>query len=84
MELTQFKYDGTGSFGPLLQDGTTALVISKAKLLYRYGPYILAANTSESVTSFRWCSDDNVEDWIPEETNTAGELFVRDTTANSQ
>ena len=70
---------GTGSFGPLLQDGTTALVISKAKLLYRYGPYILAANTSESVTSFRWCSDDNVEDWIPEETNTAGELFVRDT-----
>ena len=31
--MTQFKYaKGTGSFGPLLQDGTTALVISKAKL----------------------------------------------------
>ena len=66
------------AFANLQQGGTTPLAITSARLLNRFGAYILAANTNVGTTSVHWCSDDNPEDWIPSEINTAGDYVIRD------
>lgn len=66
------------AFTSLQQGGTSDLAITSARLLNRFGAYILAANTNVGTTSVHWCSDDNPEDWVPSEINTAGDYVIRD------
>jgi hypothetical protein len=51
---------------------------AKAKVIARSSPYLIAFGTDSSNANIEWCSDDDVEDWTPSATNTAGNLFVRD------
>jgi hypothetical protein len=44
----------------------------------RRSPYLLALNTSDGPTWVKWCSDDNLEDWVITPSNTAGDFTIRD------
>lgn len=46
----------------------------KAKFLLKVKNFVLAV----CADSVLWASDDNPEDWAPEESNMAGDLFIRD------
>ena len=70
---------GTGNFAPLLEGGTGALPFTRARLLARSGPHVLAANFNNGPSEIRWCSADDIESWYPATTNTAGEYTIRDT-----
>lgn len=47
---------------------------SGIKFLLKVKNFILAV----SADTVYWCSDDDVEDWTPKESNMAGDLFIRD------
>ena len=68
----------SGNFVPLQQGGTDPLPFGWARLIARLGPHIVVANLPSGPNDIRWCSDDNIEDWAVLETNTAGDLHVRD------
>ena len=72
---------GTGSGSNLLQGGTDPLPFASAKLLGRLGPHVIAANIPNGPTEIRWCSDDDVEDWVVTAVNTAGDFVIRDATS---
>jgi hypothetical protein len=55
--------------------GTT---FTYAELLAKYGPYVIAINTSNGKKLIEWCSDDSVTTWTPAAGNTAGNLLLRD------
>lgn len=53
-----------------------------AKIVRKYGPYVIAINTSNGGKLVEWCSDDNVENWTPAADNTAGNLLLRELTSD--
>ena len=68
----------SGNFVPLQQGSTDPLPFGRARLIARLGPHIVVANLPSGPNDIRWCSADNIEDWAVLETNTAGDLHVRD------
>lgn len=51
---------------------------TRAKLLFRQGPHMMALNTNVGDNVVHWSHDDDVEQWLPSATNTAGDLTLRD------
>lgn len=66
-------WKGSGSFIPL--GGVT---FSKAQIMLRRGPHLLAFNTSNGSQWYEWCDADNPEIWTPLATNAAGNQPIRD------
>lgn len=64
---------GSGLFEPL--PGTT---FSRAEILLKRGPHVLAFNTSNGGHWIEWCSDDNPTEWQSTTENSAGDLPIRD------
>lgn len=56
----------------------SGVTFTYAKILHRWGPYLFAMNTSNGGNWIEWCSDDNIEDWTPTASNSAGNYELRD------
>ena len=54
------------------------VTFTKARILVRMRAHVIAMNTSNSPQNIEWCSADDVEDWTPVSTNSAGDYFIRD------
>ena len=66
-------WKGSGNFVALGgTPPTTAEIILKVK------EYLLAINTDMGGTAYEWCDTDNVEDWVPVDSNRAGNNVIRD------
>lgn len=50
----------------------------RAKILMVNGPYVLAFNTNNDPSEFRWCDEDNPLVWVPAATNSARDIQIRD------
>lgn len=51
---------------------------TEAEILIKRGTHVLAMNTSNGENWIEWCSSDDVENWTPETTNSAGNRILRD------
>jgi hypothetical protein len=51
---------------------------SRAKILAKLGPHVLAFNTVNGANWVEWCAEDNAEQWVTASDPTAGNLPVRD------
>jgi hypothetical protein len=49
-----------------------------AKIFMKSGPHVIALNTSVGGNWYHWCHADDIEDWLPTVSNTAGNLVIRD------
>lgn len=72
-----------GVDGPQILKTTTwaamgSLPFTWAEIFRKFGPYVLAFNTSNDPKKVEWCADDDVENWTPGASNTAGNLLLRD------
>ncbi|MGI0024996.1 MAG: hypothetical protein ACREA4_07620, partial [Nitrososphaera sp.] len=56
----------------------TASQNSRAEIIYRYQPHLLAFNTARGYNHFCWCHTDDIEQWSANAGNTAGSITVRD------
>lgn len=63
----------TSSFGDL-----SGINFNTAEIFLRWRTFLFAFNLDTKPTTFRWCSDDDVETWIPAADNSAGAILVRD------
>jgi hypothetical protein len=68
---------------PQIYKGTTfgalaGVNFTTAEIFLRWRTFMFAFNLNGKPTTFRWCSDDNVELWVPAGTNSAGASLVRD------
>lgn len=83
--LTQDTTSGSGTGFALVVSLSNAPFV-RVRSLAKSGPHIIAINydklTTEHPYDFSWCSEDNVDDWIAESTNSAGSLTIRE--ANSE
>lgn len=50
----------------------------RCAILAKLGAYIIAFNTDNSSTEYRWCSEDDVTVWIPAATNSARDMQIRE------
>ncbi|MBP2301574.1 hypothetical protein [Azospirillum picis] len=71
-------WKATGSFAPL-----AGVNFSTAEIFVRRGPHILAFNLTgwdagNGKSTFAWCDADNPETWETTDTNSAGDLPIRD------
>jgi hypothetical protein len=67
----------------ICKDGLTAADLTgtpptRARLLAKLGPHVVAFNTDLGGNYAEWCAEDNVEEWDPLADVTAGNLPVRD------
>jgi len=67
--------------GVVLSGTISNLDVSSILLFEQRGPYILGFNTSTNDKGFIWNSADDVDDWIPTLSNTAGDLVIRELTS---
>lgn len=51
---------------------------SWCEVLAKWGPYVLACNTSDGWNWVEWCNADDPTTWTPTATNTAGNYVIRD------
>jgi hypothetical protein len=51
---------------------------TRARILLKHGPHIVALNTDNGQNIFEWCNEDLPEDWSITATNSAGNLNIRD------
>lgn len=56
----------------------TGLNFTWAEIFVKRGPHVIALNTSNGQNWFEWCHEDDVEDWVPSASNTAGSLTIRE------
>ena len=74
--------DVTSSGSGVALSGTISnLDVASILIFQQRGPYILGFNTSTNDKGFIWNSADDVDDWIPTLSNTAGDLVIRELTS---
>ncbi len=56
----------------------TGVTFTYARILLKWGPYVLAFNTSNGIDKVEWCDTDNVESWTPGASSAAGNYTFRD------
>lgn len=66
-------WKATGDFADLA--GTT---FGWAEIIVRVNAHMVALNTENGQSTFEWCHQDDVEQWVPTAENTAGNLNIRD------
>ena len=49
-----------------------------AHIIHKWGPYVIAMNTSTGPNVIEWCSDDDITTWTIAADNTAGNHNIRD------
>lgn len=62
------------SFGALDVDS----MFTTAEIFVKRGPHVLAFNLNTGINQYRWCSEDDVETWLPDTTNQAGGILIRE------
>ena len=68
----------TGLFVDLSEAGGDLPSSFRAQILHKLGPFIIAFNTDNDNTEARWCSEDNVLNWLPIAQNSARDINLRD------
>jgi len=68
----------TGVFVNLSDAGGDLPSTFRCSILHKLGPFIIAFFTDNDNTEARWCSEDNVLNWLPIASNSARDINLRD------
>lgn len=74
----QIQIYKTGPAFSNLTQTAGSLPFTCAKIIAKLGAHVIALNTNLEANEVRWCSADDVHDWIPTAVNTAGQYTIRD------
>ncbi len=68
----------SGLFQNINDAGANLPTTFRANILHKLGPFVIAFNTDNDNTEARWCSEDNVLEWLPIPRNSARDINLRD------
>lgn len=72
-----------GKDAPQVYKGTSFAALggtppSTMRIIKKLGPYVLGFNTATDPKGYAWCHADDVEQWVPSSSNSAGDLIIRE------